>query len=160
SITPGGEIAVTDKSVYDSKSVSKLVDLPQSATVQAISSDYSRLIYYDSSSRTVKTLDLLQLVGPSILGQQLQPPNGAATLPPARLAWPSLPGIKRYQVYLGTSQQVVEAADTSSPSYLGETNTNFFVLPQSLVPGTTCFWRFDGVTDFDTIKGTVYSFTV
>ncbi len=159
-ITPGGEIAVTDKAIYESETGIKLADLPKSVPVQTISSDYSRLIYYDSGVRELKTLNLLDLVGPQILKRQITPANGSITLSPERLEWPTLPGVDRFQVYLGQSVTDVANADKSSPLYQGEVASPFFYLGGSLAPGTTFYWRVDAVTEFETVKGDVFNFTV
>ena len=63
SITPGGEIAATNDAIYETATGNKLYDLPVTATVQTISSDYTRLTYYDSAARSLKSIDLIAATG-------------------------------------------------------------------------------------------------
>lgn len=159
-ITPGGEVAATATALYQTATAFKLADLPQSATVQAISSDYSRLVYFDATTKALKILRLLDLVGPGILNQEVLPADGSITLAPARLEWGPLPGVDRYHVYLGTSEAAVASATTNSPLFVGSVTQPFFQLTGSLTPGVTYFWRVDALTQFDVTKGDVKEFTV
>ncbi|MEX2380800.1 MAG: BACON domain-containing carbohydrate-binding protein, partial [Opitutales bacterium] len=160
SITPGGEIAATATAVYEAETGVKLADLPTEASVQAISSDYSRLIYFDSAARALKALNLLELIGPGILNQNTMPADGSITLAPERREWAPLPGVNRYDVYLGQSEAAVAAADTASPLFLGSVTEPYLQLLNLLTPGTTYHWRVDAVTAFDTTSGDVKQFTV
>ena len=160
SITPGGEVAVTDIAIYETETGLKLADLPRTAPVQAISSDYSRLIYFDSALRAVSVLNLVELIGPGILNRDVVPADGSITLSPPRLQWRPMPGVDAYHVYLGTSETAVTSATTNSPLFLGSANQPSFTLAGALTPGTKYFWRVDAVTAFDVAKGDVREFTV
>src|ERR1051326_1697958 len=160
SISPGGEIAVTASSIYETATGLKLADLPLSAPVQTISSDYARLIYFDSGTRSLRVLNLLALVGPEILKREVVPTDHSITLAPTQLRWTPLPGVDRYRVYLGQSQTAVAAATTNSPLYLGEVNQSYISVAGVLLPGVTYFWRVDATTDFDVTPSQVYQFTV
>src|SRR5262249_33218731 len=153
SITPGGEIAVTDKSVYEVPTGLKLADLPQTAPVQAISSDYSRFVYFDPAARMLKVLKLLDLIGPEILNRGFIPADGSIPLSPPRLEWSPLPGVDRYNVYLGQTQSAVFSADTNSLLFLGSVTPPYFQLTNVSVAGTTYFWRVDAATQFDVARG-------
>jgi hypothetical protein len=160
SITPGGEIAATATAMYETATGIKLADLPANTPVQTISSDYSRFIYFDSVTRSLKVLNLLDLIGPGILNRGVAPADGSITLSPGRLEWSPLPGVDRYNVYLGTLETAVANADTNSAAFLGTTTQPYFQLSSPLTPGTTYFWRVDAATQFDTTKGDVKEFTV
>ncbi|MGZ5529875.1 MAG: fibronectin type III domain-containing protein, partial [Limisphaerales bacterium] len=160
SITPGGEIAVTATAIYETATGNKLLDLPVSTSVQTISSDYARLIYWDSSAHSLKFINLLSAIGPGILNRNITPANNSITLSPPQLQWTSLPGIDRYRVYFGTVEADVTAATTNSPLYLGQVNQTFFPINTTLTSGVKYFWRVDAVSDFDVAKGDTYNFTV
>ncbi|MDB6028902.1 MAG: hypothetical protein JWM68_5125 [Verrucomicrobiales bacterium] len=159
SITPGGEIATTESAVYETASGIKLADLPRSTPVQTISSDYSRLIYFDSSTYEIKVINLLDLIGPGFLNRDVIPADGSITLSPQRLQWTPLPGIDLYHVYLGVSETLVAGADTKSPLFLGAVTQPSISLG-ALTPGVKYFWRVDAVGQFDITKGDVKEFTV
>jgi hypothetical protein len=57
-ITPGGEVAATSTALYETRTGLKLADLPIASTVQAISTDYARLVYFDPAQHTLSALDL------------------------------------------------------------------------------------------------------
>ncbi|MFA6545909.1 MAG: hypothetical protein WCS99_15935, partial [Limisphaerales bacterium] len=160
SITPGGEVAVTDTAVFNAATGTKLADLPRSAPVQAVSSDCSRLVYFDSSLHAIKTLDLLSLVGPGVLNRDAVPADGSISLSPARLEWGPLAGVDLYRVYLGQSRAEVAAAGTNSPLFLGSVSQFYFQLASPLAEGTTYFWRVDAVSEFDVTPGDIREFTV
>ena len=160
SITPGGEVAVTKTSVFETVTGNKLLDLPVATAVQAITSDYARLVYFDAVHHTFGSFKLIDAIGDKILNQTLSPANGAIVLSPASLRWQSVPGAQKYRVYLGTSQSDVSAADPASPLLLGETTSSFFTLNNKLAPGVTYFWRIDTVTSSGVTKGEVHNFTV
>lgn len=160
SITPGGEIAATATAIYETVTGIKLADLPKNAPVQAISSDYSRLVYFDSTARVLKTLNLLEMIGPGIINQGVVPADGAITLSPPQLEWSPLPGVDRYNVYLGQSETEVASATTNSAAFLGQVSQPFYQLAGPLTPGVTYFWRVDAVSQFDVTTGDVKEFTV
>ena len=80
------------------------------------------------------------------------------------LSWNSGKNAALHQVYLGTDQEAVLNADTSSPEYKGTTERG----TESYDPGvleleTTYYWRIDEVNDLDANSpwtGEVWSFTV
>lgn len=160
SITPGGEVFTTDTAVYETTTGRKLGDLPKSLIVQTISSDYSRIVYFDPATRELRTLDLLEIAGPVLSSRKVTPADDSITLPPAQLQWPSLPGVDRYQVYLGTSGTEVASAQTNSATYQGEVTTSAFPLSQVLIPGQDYYWRADGVNELEIMLGEVFHFKV
>lgn len=159
SITPNAEYVSTHNALYEKASGEKLFDLPVSTTVQTFTSDYAKLVYFNNSTKAVKTLDLLQALASSLLVRTTTPYNGEITLPPSTLTWTPLLGIERYRVYLGTSQNAVAQATPGSPQDLGEVTGASITLPTAPVTGTTYYWRVDPVSGSQTAKSNVLSFT-
>ncbi len=160
SITPGGEVAATHDAVFETDTGNKLLTLPVTTTVQTITSDYARLVYYNTANRAFGTIDLLAKIGDRILNRALSPAEGAIVLAPDALHWQSVPGANVYRVYLGIDKAAVTAATKSSPLFLGEATSPMFALAQKLAPGVTYFWRVDTVTSFEVSTGAIHSFTV
>lgn len=160
SISPGGEVAATSTAIFETESGNKVYTLPVSAPVQVITSDYARLVYFDPQNRSIQSINLLTEIGPAILKRTVSPANGAIVLPPDRLTWQPLAGADRYRVYLGTSQDLINSAETNSTSFLGSVSATEFFVQSTLAPGTTYFWRVDPVTSAEVIRGEIYSFTV
>ncbi len=158
SISPGGEVAATATALYETRTGLKLADLPVASTVQAISTDYARLVYFDPAQHTLSTLDLLGTIGATIMGLDVAPADGAVTLAPAALKWGPVPGVDTYRVYFADTD--VTGADTRSAAYRGEVHTPGFPLAAALTPGTTYYWRVDSVSAAGVLTGAVYSFTV
>lgn len=160
SITPGGEIAVTTNAIFQTSTGNKLYDLPITTSVHAITSDYSRLVYYNTTTRTITSLDLIAAIGSEVMGRTLSPADGSIVLPPSTLSWAPLPGAGSYRVYLGTSSAAVSAATTASPEYLGSTTLPDIAVTGTLATSLTYYWRVDAQVGSTFNPGTVYSFTV
>jgi len=79
-----------------------------------------------------------------------------------RLEWTAAARAASHNVYLGTEQDAVSAADTAASLFRGRQNSKRFSLQGLVQPGTQYFWRVDEVeTDGTTIhKGAVWTFTV
>lgn len=159
-MSPNAEIVSTQSAIYQVSTGNKVYDLPVNSNVQAITSDYARLVYFDAPAKALKTVNLLQALGEAVLGRLTVPADEAITLSPASLQWASLPGVDGYQVYLGTSLNAVTQATSSSPEYRGQVTGTSLNLHYTLTPGTTYYWRVDAVSANDIAKGTVLSFTV
>ena len=159
-ISPNAEIASTQSSIYQVSTGNKLYDLPVNSTVQVITSDYARLVYFNANTQALETVNLLQTVGATVLGQNISPGNQSITVAPTELQWTAVPGIKQYQVYLGTSATAVAQATNSSPEYQGQVTGSTFTLTAPLSAGTTYYWRVDPVTANSIGTGDVESFTV
>jgi streptogramin lyase len=159
-ITPKAEVLATQSSLYSSVTGNKLYDLPVTATVQAITADYSRLVYFDTNNKTLATVDLTAALSTSSLGLTTSPQNQAVVLPPTQLQWSPVLGTTRYAAYLGTSSAAVAQATPSSSTYLGEVVGTSLTLSQPLTAGQTYFWRVDPETANETVTGQVMSFTV
>ncbi len=159
-ISPGGEIATTNAAIIEVETGNSLYSLTGQPTVQVITSDYSRLVYFDRTARVLRTVNLFEAIGPGIMGRNLSPANDSIVLAPTSLQWSPQPGTDRYRVYLGTSSASVASATPSSPEYLGEVTAPSISLPNALQPGTLYFWRVDPVNEAGTPTGTVFSFRV
>ncbi|GEM_PF-3112040 len=159
-MSPGAEIVSTATAIHELSTGNQLFTLPVSTKVQAMTSDYARLVYFNSTNRSLGTVNLIQTIGAEILGRTLSPADGAIVLPPTSLSWSPLPGIDRYHVYLGTSSASVASATPASGEYLGEITSTTFTLPHSLQPGTTYYWRADAVAPSETTAGAIHTFQV
>jgi hypothetical protein len=159
-ISPGAEIACTQSAVYQVSTGNKVLDLPVTTQVQAITFDYSRLVYFNANTRAIGTVNLTTALTAAVLGLQRTPANGAIVLSPAELKWTPILGVNRYRVYLGTSAEAVRLATTASPEYRGEVTTNQYTLSEPLAAGTRYYWRIDPVTANDLAVGQVNEFTV
>lgn len=160
SISPNGELVATKAGIYETQNGVKLLDLTGNPTVQTITSDYARFVYFDNTEKTLKTINLISEIGLKNMGANITPENEAIVTSPASLSWSPILGVECYRVYLGTSEQAVTDADIHSPLYLGEVDTNSITLNSKLLPNTTYFWRFDPVFNNGFEKGIIYTFTV
>lgn len=159
-LTPNAEVVSTATDLRELATGNVLYTLPVSSTVQAVTSDYSRLIYFNSTTHALGSVNLIQAIGEEILGRELSPAHNAIVVSPAALVWTPLPGVDRYRVYLGLTASAVASATTTSPEYLGEITGARFTLNQTLPPGTNYYWRVDAVTDQETSTGEIHAFTV
>lgn len=159
-ISPGGEIATTNTAIIEVATGNSLYSLTGQPTVQVITSDYARLVYFDRTARLLRTVNLFEAIGPAIMGRNLSPANDSIVLAPTSLQWTSQPGTDRYRVYLGTTLAGVAAATPSSPEYLGEVTTPSISLTTLLQPGVVYYWRIDPVNEAGSTTGSVFSFRV
>jgi hypothetical protein len=159
-ISPLGELATTTNGIYETVSGNQVYPLAPGGSPQAITADYSRLVYFDASARLLRSVDLTQYAGAFIPKSDVVPANGSLVLSPAQLKWPAVRGASNYRVYLGTSADTVANANPASPEYLGEVSVTTLALPASLPLGVTYYWRVDAVTTAGAIQSTIYHFTV
>ena len=159
-ISPGAEIVSTATAIHELSTGNQLFTLPATSTVQAMTSDYARLVYFNATARSIGTINLTQTIGAEILGRTLSPANGSIVLPPTSLSWSPIPGIDRYRIYLGTNSAAVATATPASIEYLGEVTSTSFTLPNPLQPGTSYYWRVDAVSPSESNPGSVHSFQV
>lgn len=160
SLSGNGEIAATASAIYDTRTGAKLHDLGSSRNIQTITSDYARLVYFDASSRTLRTVDLLQQIGTSGMGLADAPAQDEVVLPPSELRWIPQTGIDRYRVYLGLSQAAVAAAAPGGAEDLGEVLGPRLPLAAPLAPGATYYWRVDRVSGSQITVGPIRRFQV
>jgi 6-phosphogluconolactonase (cycloisomerase 2 family) len=95
-----------------------------------------------------------------VLGRMLNPANNAIINTPNSLNWISIPWIDEYDIYLGTDENTLISADTSSTFYLGRINGTSVDLTETLSNDNEYFWRIDPITELGPETGQVYSFNV
>ncbi len=91
------------------------------------------------------------------------PEDKAVDRPPKlTLSWVPGGGALQHDVYLGTSREAVEQGDRESPRvYRGRQDVADIDYELSdLADGQTYYWRVDEVTETDTHRGDVWSFTI
>ena len=159
-ISPLGEIAGTAGGIYDGATGNALYTWTPSRPVQAITTDYARLVYFDAIVRTLRTIDLPGTLGTAALGFATYPALGSLVASPGYLQWTPQVGIDRYHVYLSTSSVAVGSAVPGSPEDLGEVVGTRRALPAPLTPGAVYYWRVDTVDGVTVMPGTIQSFTV
>jgi autotransporter-associated beta strand protein len=99
-----------------------------------------------------------------LLAGQISPAAGDAvpmdSVNPLTLSWIEVAGAAGYDIYLGTVSNTVAVATTNTAGvYLGRTSA-LTLNTSSLQPGTTYYWRVDGVAVDGTLSpGTVRSFS-
>lgn len=87
------------------------------------------------------------------------PIDGATDVNVAQvLSWTSAAGIEGFDIYFGTDEVEVEAADRQSAEFAGTQSTKTFD-PSDVVGSTTYFWRIDPIGPGGTTTGSVFSFT-
>ena len=90
-----------------------------------------------------------------------RPVPGSSGPPPAELSWEAGATATAHQIYLGTSFNDVDNANTGSPEYMGEQVLADVNYPLTgLLWGTDYYWRIDEVSGGTPLKGQVWSFTV
>ena len=75
------------------------------------------------------------------------------------LRWIPGQGATSHDVYFGTDSSAVSNANTSSPEWKGNQQTNIYDPPTPLANNTTYFWRIDEKNTSGTTTGYVWSFT-
>ncbi|MEW6302819.1 MAG: hypothetical protein AB1705_05065 [Verrucomicrobiota bacterium] len=158
SITPRGELAASQSSILDTQTGSHIAFLPKFTSVHAISSDYSRLIYFDPGLKTLKVRNFYELVAPKLLSSKVSPSHGVITLIHDRLEWPPVPGINRYRVYLATLESLLTSETFRPLTLVGETTEAYYQYSNPL-PDGTYFWQVEAVTDAGVVRGDILSFT-
>lgn len=159
-ISPNGELACSPPELYRTSTGNSLHSLPGSAILPVITPDYSRLVYFDSTEKNFKSIDLVQAVGTANLGLDLDPDDGAVITPPERLRWLPVTGASAYRVYWGTNQDAVRVATPDSPEYLGEARLPEWSRQLTAIAGTRYYWRIDALVDGVPVAGDVLSYTV
>lgn len=155
-----GTIAFGPTEVFNTQTGATLTNLPFSTTVQTLSGDQKKLFRYNTSTTNVVIYDMASIAsvsGPAIVPT---PADGSVvSLPLTNLTWTVSPLALSYDVYFGTNQAGVAGATSGSAQYLGRVTTPGQNLSQTLLPGTTYYWRVDVVGFNSTNTGSVWSFT-
>jgi hypothetical protein len=160
-ISVDGSVAFGLTQVFNAQTGISITNLPFSTTVVSLSGDQKKLFRYNSSSSSVVIYDMASIA--SVSGTTIipTPANGTVVaLAPTNLLWtPSVTALS-YDVYFGTNQAAVGAANTASPLYLGRITGTSIVPGQQLAPGSTYYWRVDSIGFNATNQGPAWSFTV
>jgi alpha-tubulin suppressor-like RCC1 family protein len=159
-IPPNGGIAVGRSAIYSARGTETLHTLPAASPIKAITADYSSLVYFNNTARSIDWVDLRTNPGYMAMGLAVTPADGTNVTEPQRLQWLPQAGVTRYQVYLGTDRESVESAASGAPEYLGMTSNVWFDLTGGLTPGMTYYWRIVPVIDGVAGQGVVRSFRV
>jgi len=169
SMNPNGSVVATGDKLYEYETGIELYTIPNDSTsgsgytytkAQAFTSDFTRFVYFNASDRTLNIVNLVEEIGLELLGRSLNPKDGAVVHSPDTLTWSPLSGVDQYDLYLGTDEASIAAADHTSPYYLGRVTGTDFALMQTLINGTDYFWRIDPVTAHGPETGVAYTFTV
>ena len=155
-----GELAFGSPHVFNISNGQQIYTLPFSTSVMAVSGDQQKLFLFNTTTKQLVTIPMSSIATVAGPGLNPTPADGSVVnLPLTQLGWSPSPLALAYQVYFGTSQSAVAAADTNSPLYLGSTSGTTFSLPSALAPGTTYYWRVDSVGFSSVTAGAVWSFS-
>lgn len=159
SATPDLSLVATDSHIYDYATGVSLLSLPATTQVSAFTVDYSRFAYFDSTDKTLKSINLVDSIDSDAIQLSVSPRSGAVEAEVSQLEWDAVPGVTEYDVYLGTNETDVETAGTSSGLYLGRVSGTSVTLNPSLALGDY-YWRVDPLLSVGPISGFVLSFEV
>ena len=125
-----------------------------------LSSDRSAMYFISIIGDDRSTSDIYAsfLIDPNMASAP-SPADGATYVDPnVALSWAPGKDALSHNVYLGTSFDDVNDANTLSDEYKGNYDVNSFD-PCGLESGTTYYWRIDEVSDSNISKGYVWTFT-
>lgn len=168
SMNSNASLVATENKIYDYDTGNELYSFSSGGSpsgyigtkAQAFTSDFTRFVYFNNATRTINVVDLVEEIGLEELGRSLAPGNKSVVNSPEELTWTTISGVDQYDVYLGTSEDSINSADTSSNIYLGRVSGSSLALTQTLENGVEYFWRVDPVTLQGSEKGVVLSFIV
>jgi autotransporter-associated beta strand protein len=159
-LSGNGKVLATEAAILRAEDAGSLLALGATLPVVTFSADQRRLLGFDSTTNTLKVVDLTSLAG--ILGNATVPADGSDAYD-GTLAWEPVKDAASYQVYLsaheGSLRQVGGARPAESLKVASVTD-NHLVVPAALSPGSRWFWRADPITLDGIGVGTVRSFTV
>jgi hypothetical protein len=114
-------------------------------------------------NRALTTAEIKAMVPPKLKAYKPDPANGATGITMQLVRWTAGDTAAFHDVYFGTDQAAVAAADKSDTTgtYRGRVNYTMYWHLAGLTPGTTYYWRIDEVeADGTTIHtGDVWSFS-
>ena len=111
-------------------------------------------------ARALSQQEILDMVGAINGATDPAPGNGAKSVDVNTvLSWTGSGDAESFDIYLGTSAQTVEDADTASGEFMANqlADVNSFD-PAGLDAGTVYYWRVDEVNGTDIVKGQVWNF--
>lgn len=86
---------------------------------QAFTSDFTRFVFFNATTRSLNVINLIEVVGLEQLGRALTPAHQSVVTAPETLTWAPLAGVEQYDLYLGVGETSVAAATNSDSAYLG-----------------------------------------
>jgi len=157
-----GDLAISSTTVYNTHTGASIYTLPITTTVMAVSGDQSKLFLFDEAGggmiEVIPMSEIAEIPGPGL--NPVPAGDGTIVLPLEELRWDINPVAIGYQVYFGTDEAAVAAADQMSSEFLGQVTTNRISLTGDLELGATYYWRVDIEGFSSTTTGPVWSFTV
>lgn len=160
-ISLDGTVAFGPTEVFNAQTGLTITNLPFPTAVQALSGDQSTLFRYDSTSSSVVLYNMATIASITGLAIVPTPANGAVVgQAPANLVWSPSATVLFYDVYFGADQAAVASATTASPLYLGRVTNTSIAPGQSLLSGSTYYWRVDTIGFNATNQASPWSFTV
>lgn len=158
SISLNGEFVGTRNKILEAETGIALLELPVETSVQVITQNYSRFVYFDSQNKELGVVDLMNEIDLSKFASGVSPANGAIVLAGIEFKWNEIPGSTTYRVYWGKSQSSVEEATIDSDEYQGETTDLFFDPIEDFDLDSSYYWRVDAIGLFGTQTGLVREF--
>ncbi len=140
-ITPNADIVIGRSAIYSARGDETLLTLPVASSIHAVSADYSSLVYFNTTAKSIGWVDLRTSPGYARMGLAVTPADGTNVVEPESLRWLPQAGVTRYQVYLGSDRAKVGGATASDAEFLGETSDIRFTLGGGLTAGMTYYWR-------------------
>ena len=129
--------------------------------------DNPGVVHYDGEiddlriyARALSQQEILDMAGAISGATNPDPGNGAKSVDVnTDLSWTGSGDAESFDIYLGTSMQAVEDADTASAEFMADqlADVNSFD-PAGLNAGTVYYWRVDEVNGTDIVKGQVWNF--
>lgn len=112
------------------------------------------------SSRIERQIIPSVMLDSNVRAQVISPANGANEVSQApRLIWLPISKDAKHDIYVGTDNAAVKAADTSTVDiYKGQQDTASYIL-EVLDLDKTYYWRIDEIVGGDVTKGNVWKFT-
>jgi len=159
----GAEI-IEDWSTHSARDASTTLELE--AGIYSIRIEYfqdagdAQLHLLWRSSRIERQIIPSVMLDSNVRAQVISPANGANEVSQApRLIWLPISKDAKHDIYVGTDNAAVEAADTSTVDiYKGQQDTDSYIL-EGLDLNKTYYWRIDEVVGGDITKGNVWKFT-
>lgn len=156
-----GELAFSDRNVFDVAHGKAIFPLPFKTGVLAVAGKQDKVFLFNQVLRTMTVLPLSQITSIPVPGPGLVPTpadDATVSLPLARLSWTASPFATRYALYFGTSSNAVAHATPASPEFRTESAATGYALTEALKAGQDYFWRVDEIGFAGAVAGAVWNF--
>ncbi len=149
--TYDGGLGFCDHGIINTYNRVLLYTFPHQSNVMAVSGNQEKLFLYCPDIQSIEVLDLNEIIDlPGPCFGRLPEDSSVVTQNLQRLSWQVSPETFYYNVFLGTNEDSVALADTTSIEYLGTTSQDFMELENLLESNQRYYWRVDRV-GFDTV---------